>query len=71
MKLNKTQARLLTEARRHPLGLVATYGTRDSNAAQALRDAGLFEHLRTHHTVRQLVHGFGANLGTETIWRLK
>jgi hypothetical protein len=82
MKLNKTQARLLTEARRHPLGLVATYsgyftsrrgsyyGTREANAACALRDAGLIEHVSYTRDVRQLCHRMGAEHGSETVWRI-
>jgi hypothetical protein len=82
MKLTKTQTALLLEANRHCMGVVATYfghvtsrkagcfGGRGSDAAQTLRDSGLFVFLRSHHSIDQLCHRMGAMHCTETVWQI-
>lgn len=76
MRLTKTMRRLLTEAAAHRNGLTVTYsgyttsrrgsyyGKRESDAACALRDAGLLE------DVRQLCHRMGSEHASETVWKI-
>lgn len=82
MVLNKTQIELLTDAAKHPHGIVATYrgyissrkngsyGARKSDAACKLRDAGLLELKNIHRSVHQLCHRMGSDVGSESIWQI-
>lgn len=80
--LSLTQKRLLRKAAENPRGQVAVtsgfitsrrksrYGTREADAAIALRKAGLLELVANHHSVHHLSHGFGADHGSDTVWKL-
>jgi hypothetical protein len=82
MTLTKTQRELLATAikqNQHMVCVIAGhitsrknggYGERKLNAAIALREAGLLEHLNTHKSTHQLCHRLGSDIGAEYVFRL-
>jgi hypothetical protein len=81
MKLGKEAQRLLVTAAQNTTGHVSTcrghqsgkrnssFGVRQSQAAQRLRDLGLLEFVDSTHDVGDYRHGYGTHYHT-VLWRI-
>ena len=80
MRLTKTQKELLMLAgQRGRISIESghitsrkngAYGRRKMAAALALKQAGLLSFVTSYHSVHQLSHGFGADVGGSSVWQI-
>ena len=80
--LTKTERTLLIRAASNQNGITSVisgvvtsrkrgaYGVRERDAARSLKEKGLFIYMNSHRSTHYLCHGFGSDIGNDTIWKI-